>query len=339
MGCLEATGCASTSTSVEGLVRWPVLVPFWVGLVLLVGRARAGPRDDAPYALTYRAPVVCPSEATFVADMTSHARTEANATGIRLNFAIDEQETGYLGTLVVFDKFGNEASRDIHGKACSDVAHALAFLGALAIELGGHIEPEPPLAPTPPVGMIPPPPSARAAAPTPSRSVEVSSVLLTGLRGGFGPVARLTGEAGVEIGARSGKLVPSVRLSAFVGDSDLAAAGGSAALWMVGGRLEACAALWGNIHILLRPCLGSEVGLVRAQGQAALESRTAVELWASVEGTLKLQWFPTKGFFAELGGGPVIPVVRTHYYFEPGQTLYVVPWLTARAAGGLGLQF
>ena len=42
---------------------------------------------------------------------------------------------------------------------------------------------------------------------------------------------------------------------------------------------------------------------------------------------------------AELGGGPVFPVIRAQYYFEPDQTVYAVPWLTAEAAGGIGLRF
>jgi hypothetical protein len=52
-----------------------------------------------------------------------------------------------------------------------------------------------------------------------------------------------------------------------------------------------------------------------------------------------LQWYATKSFFAELGGGPVFPVIRAQYYFEPDQTVYAVPWLTAEAAGGIGLRF
>jgi hypothetical protein len=78
---------------------------------------------------------------------------------------------------------------------------------------------------------------------------------------------------------------------------------------------------------------------VHAQGQIAIDPRTAIDLWASAEATLRLQWFATRSFFAELGGGPELPIFRTRYYFEPNEVLYVVPWLTARAAIGVGLQF
>ena len=63
------------------------------------------------------------------------------------------------------------------------------------------------------------------------------------------------------------------------------------------------------------------------------------EPWASAEVTLRVQWIVTKWFFAELGFGPVLPVARTHYFFEPDRTLYSVPDVSGRAALGLGLIF
>jgi hypothetical protein len=63
------------------------------------------------------------------------------------------------------------------------------------------------------------------------------------------------------------------------------------------------------------------------------------EPWITAELTLRAQWFFRRALFVELGGGPVVPVARARYYFEPDRTVYVVPWVTARAAMGLGVAF
>jgi hypothetical protein len=317
-------------------VRWLPRVRFGVGLVLMlvVGGARAG--GDPPFVLTYEAPLgSCPADAVLRADVARHVYDESRAAGVRLNLAIEVDGPDYLGVLVAFDKSGTESSRRIRGKTCFDVAHALAFLAGLVIELGGHIEPD--ASPAPPRPPSPAPTAAPVAAP--SRAIDVSAVLLAGAQGGFGPPVRATGEAGVEIATRSGILAPSVRLSGFAGDAYLEGGGSSATLWFVGGRLELCPWRFGSAKVVVRPCAGGELGRVQAHGQIAVEPRTAIELWASAEATLRVQWWATRSFFVELGGGPEFPLVRTRYYFEPDRTAYVVPSVTARGATGLGLQF
>jgi hypothetical protein len=150
---------------------------------------------------------------------------------------------------------------------------------------------------------------------------------------------RASGEVGVEVGASRGILAPSLRLAAFVGNGSLDGWGGSAALWLAGGRLELCPMRFGNARFAVRPCLGTEVGVVHAQGQFAYAPRDATDPWISAEATLRVQWFATNSWFLELGGGPVLPLERTHYYFEPDRTLYSMPVVTARAALGIGVLF
>jgi hypothetical protein len=96
---------------------------------------------------------------------------------------------------------------------------------------------------------------------------------------------------------------------------------------------------FGNAEVALRPCVGGELGTVDAQGHIAVQPRSAIETWGSVEATLRLQWLAARSFFAEASGGAVLPIERTRYYFEPDRTLYRVPWLTARAAVGIGVRF
>jgi hypothetical protein len=319
------------------------------GLSCVAGNARADTRDDprdAPaYVLTYTAPGACPSEASFIAEVARHVHDTSRAGSVRVNVTIDEREAGYAGTLEAFDRSGNESSRSVADKRCSAVAHALAFLAALVIEVGGHLDREaaPPAAPPPPP-PVPPPAREREDLARP-RSTGPSAFVLGGIRGAIGPGPRPSVEAGAEIGASSGVLAPSLRLGALVANGSPAVtasengAGGSASLWLVSGRVEVCPLRFAGGVFVVRPCLGAEIGALHAVGQAAFAPRTATEPWVAAEATLRAQWFPTSRWFVEMSGGPVVPLVRTRYYFAPDQTLYSVPDLTAQAAIGAGLLF
>jgi hypothetical protein len=323
-------------------MRWSAFVQLGTGFLLAQRPAASAPSESAPFALSYRAPAGCPDEAAFRADLAKHVHDTSRAAGTRLELAIEEQGDGYQGLLVAFDSSGHPGSRRIEGKTCSEVAQALAFLAGIVIELGGHVAADSTASPTSPPAAppkpVPPAPQMRAPSSMPSRT-GASVVLLGDARGGFAPGVRPTGELGVELGARLGPWSPSVRLLGFAGTSELGGSGGSAALRFFGGRLELCPARLGNASFVVRACAGGELAAVDARGQIATEPKSVTKLWGSAEATVRLQWFATSSFFAELGGGPVLPIVRTHYYFEPDRTLYVVPDWAARLALGFGLLF
>jgi hypothetical protein len=314
------------------------------GLSFVAGNAEADPRDAPAYVLTYAAPGACPSEASFIAEVASHVHDTSRAGSVRVNVTIEEHEAGYSGMLEAFDRSGNESSRSVADKKCSAVAHALAVLAALVIEVGGHLERETVPATPPPPPPVPPPARERAEIPRP-RSIALSAFLLGGIRGAIGPGPRPSVEAGVEIGASGGVLAPSLLLGGLVANGSPAVnasengAGGSASLWLVSGRIEVCPLRLAGASFVVRPCAGAELGALRAEGQASFTPHTDTEPWVAAEATLRAQWFPTSWWFVELSGGPVVPLVRTRYYFVPDQTLYSVPGLTAQAAIGAGLLF
>jgi hypothetical protein len=314
--------------------------------VLIGACALVAPRstEAAPTAsaeLSYTAPAECPDEAMFRADVARHVHDDSHAAGARLQLRIEARADAYDGELVAFDGEGNQGSRHISGQTCAEVAHALAFLAGLVIQLGGRIDPDPTASPAPPVAQpTPEPVPTPTRVSTPPSGPRVSTVLLADTRGAFGPSLRPTAELGVELGARSTELwSPAVRLLTFIGNSELEGSGGSAALRFIGGRLELCPLRLGNRSFVLRPCAGGELGAVEARGELGNDSKTLTKPWASAEVTLRVQWVATNWFFAELGFGPVLPLVRTHYFFEPDRTLYSVPDVSARAALGLGLIF
>jgi hypothetical protein len=350
MSC-AATPLSGTQNDAMNVSRVRVRLPsalMAAAVLLIAAEARADPRDAPAYVLTYAAPSACPSEASFIADVASHVHDTSRAGSVRVNVTIEEREAGYAGTLVAFDRSEKRSSRSIDDKKCVALARALAFLAALVIEVGGHLEPEagPVTIPSPPAVLAPAPQMRReqtdVARP---RSVAPSVVLLGGIRGGLGPGPHASVEAGVEIGGSAGMLAPSARFSVFVANGSTEAntsengAGGGASLWLVGGRIEVCPLRFGGALFVLRPCLGAELGGLHAQGQASFTPRSATEPWVAVEADLCGQWFPARVWVVELCGGPVAPLVRPRYYFVPDQPLYSVPALTAQAAIGAGLLF
>jgi hypothetical protein len=66
--------------------------------------------------------------------------------------------------------------------------------------------------------------------------------------------------------------------------------------------------------------------------------QTPTEAWAALGVSLRAEWRISRSFFLEASGGPDVPLYRTRYFFAAGETLYVVPPITARAGLGLGLR-
>jgi hypothetical protein len=347
MSRLTPTACRKST------VAWPGRILLAFALSVVPRPADAQPHDAA-FVLTYESPPGCPGEAALTADVQEHLHDRSHIGGVQLNLKIERRESGFIGILVAYDESRNRSARQIEGKTCSDVAHALAFLAGLALELGGRIEPKPPpaqLAVAPPPGDVTPAPTsasrqaepaqpAHFPAPTPAtRSIAASVVLLGGAVGGFAPGALPSGELGVEVAGRPRLFSPAARLSGFSGSGSLEGPGGTATLWFLAGRLELCFLRLGNAVVAVRSCAGAEVGNVHAQGEIGSDPRSVNELWASVELTLRAQWFLNRSLFVELGAGFELPLERTRYYFQPDRTLYTVPWLTGRGALGVGMQF
>jgi hypothetical protein len=294
-----------------------------------------------PYVLTYEAPAECPAQEAFQADVAKRFHDESHVANIRLDVSIEELDARYSGAIAAFDETAKEsARRRIEGKSCKEVAHALAFLAGLILELNGRIDPDEELpAPPPPPPEVPLPMAPPVRVATPGPPVHVSAFLLGDARGGFGPSVYPSGDAGLDIGIGSGTFSPSVRFVGFGGRGSLGSQAGNASLWFGGGRLELCPFLIGATNLVARICAGGELGAVHVEGQVPFEPRGTTVLWASAEATLRIQWFATRSFYVELGGGPVLPLDRTRYYFEPNSTVYQSPFVAARMALGLGWQF
>jgi hypothetical protein len=190
--------------------RWvQVVVVFGLSLQAR-GAAAAGAAaaaDTDTYQVKYQGNAGCPSEEDVQADVAAHVRDLSRANGVRIRLRVSREPAGFSGELVSTDAAGFEGMRRIEGRTCTEVAHALAFLAALAIELGGRVEPSmatpsevaPPLAPEPAARDV-----ARPAEGAPSPWV--SLVALGELRGGLAPSARPSLAVGIDVALARPKL-------------------------------------------------------------------------------------------------------------------------------------
>jgi hypothetical protein len=325
----------------------PARAPFTLALaaavVLLAWPARAEPE---PYELSYAAPPGCPTESEVVAEVRANVHDAASGEGARIALTIVENGTAFVGELVALDRSGKQGRRTIQGPTCSDVGKTLAFLAALAIELGGRVEAEPDAAPpaakAPAVQVNAPKPAApstRASAPTPRDAWKLSVLLGAGLRGALGPSLRPSAEAGLDFGAPGARvLAPAVRATVVGSLSRISHREGTADLSFLTGRLEGCPFRFGPGAVAFRPCLGVEIGAVFARGD--LEGgRGVVQRWASSEASFHLQTWLAPQVFLELDGAAVVPFFHTRYFFVPDRIVYVVPALTGRATLVTGFRF
>ena len=116
------------------------------------------------------------------AAVAANVHQPAQGEGVTVSLSIRGAVGSYSGELVVVDRNGRRGRRELSAATCDEVAHALAFMAGLAIDLGGHVDDEPPAPPTKPP---PSPPPAPPPAPPP-RPLLVSLALTGGLRGGLG---------------------------------------------------------------------------------------------------------------------------------------------------------
>lgn len=319
------------------------LLAVWASMVFGAGTAAAAEEKQPPYELSYEAAEGCPSEAAFRADVLQHVHDTSGAAGAKVALRIEKQPAGFRGELLATDEEGHVGRRAIDGAKCAEVAHALAFLAGLAIELGGRLEePSPAAAPAPAPRPVappaaprqPPPPAAKAYPPA------VAIVASGELRGGLAPSVRPAGALAVEIeDPRPRLFAPSARLTLVGTASELENEYGSASLAFFGGRIDACPLKLGSGRFVLRTCVAVEIGYVWADSHAATNPVDAGQLWPSGEAMLRLKLMVAAGFFVESSVAVAFSFLRPKYYFEPDRTLYEVPVVTGRGSLGVGYRF
>jgi hypothetical protein len=317
--------------------RWCLIFGLFALTWLRIARGNAA----EPLALTYDCVPGCPTQDVTFADVASQVRDASRAAGAKFELRIVATESGFSGELVATDAAGERSRRRIEGQTCTEVAHALAFLTAVAVELRGRLEDTPLQASTPtPTPEALPGPTMRAPLPrTPKRGPWAVAVMALGeMRAALAPEPLLSTTVGIELEREVTPIVaPSVLFSIDETSGHLVAVAGTAELWMVSGRIDLCPLRLGSSSIALRPCAEAELGAVHAAGQIPVNPHAVTEPWAALGAVLRARWFVARHFFVEAEFAAELPLVRTRYFFEPDETLYVTPPATGRGGFGLGL--
>lgn len=316
----------------------------WLSLLLRAAPLHAEPA--APFRLEYSAPSECPDRDGFAAQVRARAARGAfvEREGARpFSVSVAADAAGFTGSIEFVDEASTPVSRRVHGEQCEAVVISLALITALALD-AAPAEREP-TSSTPPAPPSPEPAPATLTRPAPRPAKEsprrVTPALLEGARvgllAGFGSdVARpLLGVLG-QLDFRNQS---ALRLTAHYAWRQVdVGAGRRAKLERQGLTASLCPRRFGVREWTLSPCLGIDLGSLRAEGVQSPElgSVRAKAIWAgSVAAELGAAWEPDAPFWAELRLAGELPL-RAGYRFSfenPREIAYEVP----RVAGGLAL--
>jgi hypothetical protein len=298
-----------TAVGSLAVARWALV------LAVLVAPARAGAARE-PVHIRYQAPAECPVQAALEAairERTEAARFTSSTTARRV-FAVTVARSadGYLGTITVG---GDEAStRALVAPRCDDLIAALALVVALAID----------------------PPAPEVVAPPPQRSSRTLAAIGSGAAvGGVTPGAAIGATAEARLGWRGlGHLGAGAVFGWDGADMDTGRVGFT---WLAG-RASGCWQ-WLGAAVESDLCAHAEVGGVLVRASEIVRAQAQERLWLAPGLHVALRWPATSSVFAEFQAGVSFPLVRDHYYFDPGTSIHetwaAVPWL----AIGAGMRF
>jgi hypothetical protein len=297
--------------------------------------AAASPVSPEPYALIYRAPEGCPTEGQLREDVAAHVRIGTRPSGVQIRIEIGVVDGQFTGELSAADRFGSENRQSLGGRDCAEIAHALAFLAGLAVELGERRRTD--------LTTTSRPPPAPALSPV-QRPFMITGWIMAGVTGGMADVPSLSGEIGVGIESTRPRLfAPGIEGAILVaGGGEIDGQRGTAELSLLGGRLVACPLRLAKSKVDLRPCAGVTLGEVWGRATSLTNAPTVTEPWISAEATLAVRWLLTSQILFEVEGGAVFPLERPSFAFafQPnGQALYTVPPVTGRVSAGCGFRF
>ena len=309
----------------------------------------ATPSESEAVSLAYESsPLLrCPSAVAFQAEvskLTSKARftDEPGARRVRIELVSAGREVvGRLSS----GSGPRQATREVRGKNCGEVASALAIAVALTIdpEALGVSEASPDAAPralgdAPPSASVQspanPPERPRVGESAPAPRWRVGGAVGLVLENAWAPQMRPAGRVAMTLGwgERVRATVGGARF--FTHEVDDVSFGA----WMADASVSLNVAVLG----VLRPfaLFGYELGSVDAAGTGLSTSVSAMRPWHALTAGLGLR-FETASFFLQLGGSLVAPISRQRYLvsdpFGGLRTLYEVPGLGLRQETNLGV--
>ncbi len=305
--------------------------------------------------LSYDAPSRCPSENDFLDMVARDGGGLAAAPELQpaRSFLLRVSGTAPVtGTLVVRERNGTAAQREVVDVECDVVVRALAVLVALSLDSPDAAPSDPrtsevptasPPASGPPetapepelAGPLPPVPGMAASSPVidpPASEIDQGPV---GRRPPRGWRIDVSAEGTLSTGAMPSLdpglaayvelldetprfLSPSIRLGAETGLSQGGPFPDSVIFRRFVGRLDACpfrgvlARPWSDDAFTLQPCVRLDIGRIEVEESESWATVDAARLWVAPAGLLRLRW-TSPHLFVEAEGGISFPLVREHF--------------------------
>jgi hypothetical protein len=320
-----------------------------------------------PITLSFEGSAGCPDAASF--DAQVRARTarfrpiSAGETGRAFHARVATGDGQFVGKLVIEEPGVSPAERTLSGATCADVVAALALVTALAIDPQAKtsaiavtevpVEPPPP-APTEAPSAAPsappaPPPSASAPrpsapslrpAPEPERPLlwlELGSSLALGVT----PAPLLTPSLTVEgrFDERSW-LAPRLRFGLLRGqDGPDAQGSGFTTFTWTAALLEACGLALRSGPLRLSPCVATELGVLRGEGDSFAPARASGRTWFAIDLGARLSLELGDAVSVGLGAELALPFTKDTFVVEPARTVHAVPDVGARFGFGAAIGF
>lgn len=332
--------------------------PRWLGSAsTLVLAFSAQARAAEPVRLQYAAPAGCPSEAVFterVRARTSHVElAEPLELARSFSVVLEVDAGGVVGRVGFVDVDGKAVSRVVRGDTCDEVVSSLALVTALALDAtpGEAVAEPPPL--EPPVVAAPTQAAHGSPTPPPPSAPHPAEPALAAATAGFG--AGFIGWAGPGGGLGLDAFFawsfrpsgPSLRLSAWHWRSSDESAGHEAVFRSWGGRLEGCPWTLARAGFFAEPCLGTDLGLFRAEGlkdATVSHPETSNLFWRDVLVVGRVGARLGRRVVIEAQGDLTFPLLRQDFGFNApsGQstgTVYEIPVVSGGAELHVGVRF
>jgi hypothetical protein len=306
-------------------------------------RSSAEPRE---VALTYEAPVSCPSRAELQARVEALTRLAVFAEGPgaqRFEIHVDRRGKGFGGALRT-----DAGTRTVEAERCDDVVSALALVTAIAIDpraltasasaptpasafpLSSASAPAPESAPAPtpesaPAPALPPiePDRLLSASrqPLPVGRLDVSAG--AEMRTAFSPMPLFGGNVAVGLRGR-GPLAPA----AYAGFAYDTGADTAARYALATAEVGACLERSLGAAFTVAPCLQLDVGQARTSGVDVASPADATRLWSDLSLLGRGRMSLSRTFSVEASVGPFLSLTRPTYVFEdPTIVVHQVPLL------------
>jgi hypothetical protein len=305
--------------------------------------------------LAYVAHGGCPSRDAFVAQVearTNKARWVSGPEGARRFEVTLKRVTNQTEGRFVSRETDGRASdpRIVRSPGCDSVVGALALIAALAIDPEA-LSARPPPAPAPEPAPEPRP----LVKPRPVRVVPdrpEPSDWKSEWRWSIGAQAGATSGIGSKLAAivpvyvdvtqfANGWLEPSLRLTmSILPDRTVVHEVASAQLLRFAWQVSGCPVV-GRIAptLLVRPCAGLELGLLRAEGEELEDTEESFTPWAAATIAARVQVYPLDMVAIEAQAEAGVPFVRPRYVVEPDVEVVRLDPAYGAFTGGVGVRF